>query len=143
MAKVASESGISFDPRVVEILKRCYVELEKLAKEQPFQARVKLSTDIKVERGLAPDAGFAESEKAPASEIPAKDHLDVMAAAGQEAQAPSEFRLKLGASLSLEDRLSLLSVRVKRLVPHDSMAAYVPSKNLLMPELGSCDNSRL
>jgi len=143
MAKVASESGVSFDPRVVEILQRRYVELEKLAKEQPFQAPVKLSTDIKVERGLAPDAGFAESEKAPASEIPAKDHLDVMAAAGQEAQALSEFGLKLGASLSLEDRLSLLSVRVKRLVPHDSMAVYVLRNKVLMPEFVSGDNFRL
>ncbi len=55
MAKVASEAGVSFDPRVVGILQRRYVELEKLAKDQPFQAPVKLSTDIKVERGLAPD----------------------------------------------------------------------------------------
>src|ERR1700730_7804140 len=62
MAKVASEAGISFDPRVVEILQRRYVELETLATEQPFQPPPKLSTDIKVERGLAPDAGFAESE---------------------------------------------------------------------------------
>src|SRR5258706_9846988 len=143
MAKVASESGISFDPRVVEILQRRYVELEKLAKEQPFQAPVKLSTDIKVERGLAPDAGFAESEKAPASEMPAKDHLDVMAAAGQEAQALSEFGLKLGASLSLEDTLSLLSVRVKRLVPHDSMAVYVLRNKVLIPEFVSGENFRL
>src|SRR6202030_3256918 len=70
MAKVASESGISFDPRVVEILQRRYVELERLAKEQPLQAPVKLSTDIKVERGLAPDAGFAEAEKPMVGEIP-------------------------------------------------------------------------
>ena len=68
MAKVVSEAGISFDPRVVGILERRYVELEKLAKEQPFQAPPKLSTDIKVERGLAPDAGFAEPEKPVAHE---------------------------------------------------------------------------
>src|SRR5579872_7287880 len=59
MAKVASEAGTSFDPKVVAILQRRYVELEKLATEQPMQAPPKLSTDIKVERGAAPDAGFA------------------------------------------------------------------------------------
>src|SRR6202162_3748331 len=55
MAKVASEAGISFDPRVVEILRRRYVELEKLATEQPFQAPPKLSTHIKGEGGVGTD----------------------------------------------------------------------------------------
>jgi len=143
MAKVASEAGISFDPRVVEILQRRYVELEKLAREQPFEAPPKLSTDIKVERGLAPDAGFAESEKPAAEERPAQGHLDVMAAAGQEAQTLSDFRHKLGAALSLEDTLSLLAVRVKHLVPHDSMAVYVLRNKVLIPEFVSGDNFRL
>src|SRR5271169_6207199 len=61
MAKVASEAGVSFDPRVVAILRRRYVELEKMASAEPLQAPPKLSTDIKVERGSAPAAGFAES----------------------------------------------------------------------------------
>src|SRR3984885_7295633 len=47
MARVSAESGMSFDPRVVEILERRYVELEKLANEQPLSAPPKLSTDIK------------------------------------------------------------------------------------------------
>jgi len=143
MAKVASESGISFDPRVVGILQRRYVELEKLAKEQPLQAPVKLSTDIKVERGLAPDAGFAESERVLAHETPAKDYVNVIAAARREGQTLSEFSLKLGAALHLEDTLSLLSVRMKHLVPHDSMAVYVLRNKVLIPEFVSGENFRL
>src|SRR5205807_8278912 len=61
MKQVASEAGTSFDPKIVEVLQRRYIELEQLAREQPLQAPPKLSTDIKVERGLAPAAGFAES----------------------------------------------------------------------------------
>jgi putative nucleotidyltransferase with HDIG domain len=34
MAKVAAEAGTSFDPRIVHILERRYVELEKMAREQ-------------------------------------------------------------------------------------------------------------
>ncbi len=143
MAKVASEAGISFDPRVVGILERRYVELEKLANEQPFQAPPKLSTDIKVERGLAPDAGFAEPEKPVAHETLAKDHLDAMAAARHEAQALSEFGLKVGPSLNLEDSLALLAVRVRKLVPHDSMAVYVVRNKALIPEFVSGENFRL
>ena len=59
MAKVASEAGTSFDPKVVAILQRRYIELEKMATEHPAQAPPKLSVDIKVERGSAPAAGFA------------------------------------------------------------------------------------
>jgi putative nucleotidyltransferase with HDIG domain len=142
MAKVASEAGISFDPRVVEILQRRYVELEKLAKEQPFQAPPKLSTDIKVERGLAPDAGFAESEK-PVVQPSAGERADVLAAAREEGQALAEFGNKVGAALSLEDTLSLLAVRVKHLVAHDSMAVYVVRNKVLVPEFVSGDNFRL
>ncbi len=143
MAKVASEAGISFDPRVVGILQRRYVELEKLAKAQPLQAPPKLSTDIKVERGLAPDAGFAEPEKPVAHGTPARDHGNVMAAARQEAETLSEFGRKLGAALSLEDALSLLAVRVKHLVAHDSMAVYVLRNKVLIPEFVSGENFRL
>ncbi len=144
MAKVASEAGASFDPRVVGILQRRYVELEKLANEQPFQAPPKLSTDIKVERGLAPDAGFAESEKPVAHEPgAAKDYGNVMAAARQGAQTLAEFGAKLGAAFGLEDTFSLLAVRVKRLVPHDSMAVYVVRNKVLIPEFVSGENFRL
>jgi putative nucleotidyltransferase with HDIG domain len=145
MAKVASEASISFDPRVVEILQRRYVELEKLAKEQPFQTPPKLSTDIKVERGLAPAAGFAESEK-PAQKPDAgaaKDYVNVMTEARHEAQALAELGYKLGSALGLEDTLCLLAVRVKHLVPHDSMAVYVLRDEVLIPEFVSGENFRL
>jgi putative nucleotidyltransferase with HDIG domain len=152
MAKVASESGISFDPRVVEILQRRYVELEKLANEQPLQAPPKLSTDVKVERGLAPDAGFAESEQPPArqsaadkskSKSKSEDSSGMTAAARQAAEGLSEFSRQLGSALSMEDTLALLSVRVKRLVPHDSMAVYVLRNKILTPSFVSGDNFRL
>ena len=144
MAKVASEAGSSFDPRVVGILQRRYVELEKFANQQPFQAPPKLSTDIKVERGLAPDAGFAESERPLVNKLePAEDYSTVMAAARQQAKELSGFGLGEGTSLSLDDLLSLLAVRVKKLVPHDSMAVYVLRNEVLTPEFVSGENFRL
>jgi putative methionine-R-sulfoxide reductase with GAF domain len=144
MAKVASESGVSFDPRVVEILERRYVELEKLATEQPLQAPPKLSTDIKVERGLAPAAGFAESEKPVAeSSASAKNFVSTLAEARQAAEALGEFGSTLGSSLRLGDLLALLAVRVKYLLPHDSMAIYVLRNEVLIPEWVSGENFRL
>ncbi len=144
MAKVASESGISFDPRVVSILQRRYVELEKLAKEEPLRAPPKLSTDIKVERGLAPDAGFAEQDESPTGSLEtAQDSMNRIAAAQHEAQALANFSDKLGPALSLEDILSLLSVRVRRLVAYDALAVYVLRNKVLNAEFVSGENFRL
>ena len=58
MAKVVADAGKSFDPKVVAILNRRYIELEKLANQEPLQAPPKLSTDIKVERGLGAGSGI-------------------------------------------------------------------------------------
>ena len=144
MAKVVSESGTSFDPRVVAILNRRYVELEKMATEQPLQAPPKLSTDIKVERGLAPAAGFAESAAPPLSASGhMKDFIAQIGSARQQGQDIIELSQQAGTSLRLEDILSLLSVRLKHLVPYDSMAVYCPKSGVLVPEFVSGENFRL
>lgn len=66
-----------------------------------------------------------------------------MAEAQQEAQRLSEFGMKLGVALSLDDAISLVAVRVKRFVPHDSMAVYVLRNEILVPEFVSGENFRL
>jgi diguanylate cyclase (GGDEF)-like protein/putative nucleotidyltransferase with HDIG domain len=144
MTRVVDEAGKSFDPRVVEILQRRYIELEKLANAQPPKAPAKLSTGVKVERGSAPAAGFAESETVLAHPPEQRrDYLSFIAAARQEAQMLFELSHDLGNSLSVDDTLSMLSVRLKRLVPYDSMAVYVKQDELLIPEYVSGDNFRL
>jgi putative nucleotidyltransferase with HDIG domain len=144
MAKVVSEVGISFDPRVVEVLQRRYVELENLATQQPLQKPPKLSTDIKVERGVAPDAGFAESENRAADTSAVSKYTgELIAAARREVEALAELAGKLEGVLGFVDLISLLAVRVKRYIPHDSMAAYVVREKVLIPEFVSGDNFRL
>ncbi len=143
MAKVVSESGLSFDPRVVEILKVRYIELEKLAHEQPLQTPPKLSTDIKVERGLAPDAGFAESEKVSNPGERAENDRELIAIAQREIETLLQLAQKVEGALSFEDLISLLAVRVKRLIPHDSMAVYTVQEKALAPAFVSGDNFRL
>ncbi|MGA7513182.1 MAG: HD-GYP domain-containing protein, partial [Candidatus Sulfotelmatobacter sp.] len=143
MAKVASEAGSGFDPQVVAILQRRYVEWEKLARLQPSQVPPKLSTDIKVERGLAPAAGFADSAEALPTASPATSTAERLAAACLQAKSLAELAHGLGGSLTLDDALSLLSARLKRLVPHDSMAVYLRQNNLLAAEFVSGENFRL
>jgi putative nucleotidyltransferase with HDIG domain len=150
IAKVVSEAGTSFDPQVVAILRQRYVELEKMASEQPLQAPPKLSTDIKVERGLAPAAGFAESgETPPPTKAAMEDSNERVSAAQWQADEIVGFSMAWGKSagptLSMADIGSLLSVRLTRLVPYDSLALYSLKikSGLLVPEFVSGENFHL
>jgi GAF domain-containing protein len=139
-----ADAGKSFDPKVVAILRRRYIELEKLATEQPLQAPPKLSTEIKVERGSAPDAGFAESaEPSSSASGRAGDFVAEISGARQQGQEIIELARQPGSWLSIEDIFSLLSVRLKHLVKYDSMAVYCLRNGVLNPEFVSGENFRL
>jgi diguanylate cyclase (GGDEF)-like protein/putative nucleotidyltransferase with HDIG domain len=144
MEIVTGESGKSFDPVVVDVLVRRCVELEKMAQSAGGD-KVRLSMDVKVERGLAPATGFAESaEPEPlAGSQPALDPLGSIAAATQEAQMLYELTQDLGNSLSLQEALAFVGVRLKRLIPYDTIAIYIRREEKLHPEYVSGDNLRL
>ena len=141
MKRLEGQAGKSFDPKVVDVLRRRYLELEKLVEKRsqavPWS---KLSTDVKVERGEAPAAGFVATGSKPNQEA---TFLASIAAARQEAQTLFELSQDLGASLSLDETLSVFSVKLKRLVPYDSVAIYVRREDTLVPEYVSGDNFRL
>lgn len=133
MAKVSAESGTSFDSKVVDILTRRYVELEKLAREHPMQAPAKLSTDIKVERGAAPDAGFAESEPSNTTATSTIDYDQLSPAAQHETEQLRKIAQQVGGSFVTEDIFSLLAVRIRHFIPYDSIAVYLIKDKVLMP----------
>ena len=133
MEEVAKLSGKSFDPEVVTILKQRYVELERKATSQN-KPMARLSTDVKMERGDAPDAGFEVSEPAIDRTGKEYDFLDSIGAARQEVQLLFEFTQDLGSSLSLDETLSVVATRLKRLVPYDAIAVYVCREGRLVPE---------
>ena len=129
MEVVAAESGRSFDPRVVEILKRRYVELEGKA-QAGDEGRPRLSMSP-VRRGTSPAAGFQEQPRA--AQPAAGDFLTSIAAARQEVQTLYELSQDLGNSLSLDETLSVFAVRLKRLVPFDSIVIYISRDQKLAP----------
>jgi diguanylate cyclase (GGDEF)-like protein/putative nucleotidyltransferase with HDIG domain len=142
MKWVAEQAGKAYDPQVVALLQRHYRELEEIAKSQPVHPeREKLSTELKIDRGIAPANGFAiESAADRASQT---SFLASIAAARQEVQTLFELSHDLGNSLSLSETLSVLSVRLKRLVPYDSFAAYVLRGDELTPEYVNGEHFRL
>jgi diguanylate cyclase (GGDEF)-like protein/putative nucleotidyltransferase with HDIG domain len=140
MAEVTRGAGAQFDPRVVEVLQRRYVELEGKAKAlcDSSDAR-RLSTDVKVRSGHAPAAGF-ESAKPTARK---DDFLAPIVAARREAQMLLEFSSDLGRSLSLYETLSLVAVRMGKLVPYNAAAIYLIRNDQLIPEYAIGEDFRV
>ncbi len=143
MDKVKEKSGSWFDPQVVDILLKSYVDLERQAQmtEETLVSHG-LSKMVRVERGLAPATGFERSEPTHASGDSA-DFLTSIASARQEAQTMFELSQDLGVSLSLSETLSVLSMRLRRMIPYDSIAVFVNRNGWLLPELVSGDNFRM
>jgi diguanylate cyclase (GGDEF)-like protein/putative nucleotidyltransferase with HDIG domain len=141
MNEVASLSGKSFDPRVVLILKKHYVELERLAQATPQQS-ARLSPDLTVDSGSAPAAGYqgAAAQLGPANEY---DFLCSIAAARQEVQLLFELVQDLGNSLSLDETLSVVAARLKKIVPYDAIAIYVRLDRKLIPRYVNGEDFRL
>jgi len=143
MQRISGESGKSFDPKVVEVLRKRYRNLENLALAKSAEdGNMALPSEIKITRGPAPAAGF---ENAAVSDSPGREttFLSSIAAARQEAQALFELSQDLGASLSLSETLSVFSVKLKPMVPYDAIAIYIQRGDELIPEYVNGDNYRL
>jgi len=143
MAKVREMAGSWFDPRVVEILESRYVDLERMAQmSEDTGASLGLSKMLRVERGLAPATGFERTEPTHGG-MDSTDFLTSIASARQEAQTMFELSQDLGVSLSLSETLSVLSMRLRRMIPYDSIAVFVNRNGWLLPELVSGENFRM
>ena len=143
MQRLAAESGKSFDPKVVDVLKRRYRTLENLALANSARGgSLGLPPEQKMTQGPAPAAGY---ENAAVLDAPGREatFLSSIAAARQEAQSLFELSQDLGASLSLGETLSVFSVKLKPMVPYDAIAIYILRDDILMPEYVNGDNYRL
>ncbi len=148
MARLVEESGKSFDPQVVKVLERKYVELEQLVHQRTDSlGKQRLSTEVEVkepgtttEPTIKPAAGFEAQGRRQSQE---RSFLGSIAAARQEAQTLFELSQDLGASLSLGETLSVFAVKLRRAMPYDAIAIYVRHGDELVPEYVNGDNFRL
>jgi len=128
MAHVARESGKAFDPRVVAALQARYIELEHLARSQKSEERPKLSLDVRVERGAAPDAGFAASGEPSSESRSGLNLIDVLT--------------RTEEPLTLDETLSAAALRLRHVVPFDALAVFAMQGDFLVPRFTMGENVR-
>lgn len=145
LAMIAQDAGRSFDPEIVRILAENYLELEEMARLR-LPARTRLSTEVRVERGLGPAAGYEREnqETRPIGEARGPfDLLQSVASARQEVESLVELSEDLASSLSLSEKLGMMAERLERIVPYDSMALYAVRDGKLVCQFVTGANSRL
>jgi len=125
MSLIVSESGKSFDPRVVEVLVRRCDELQRLARENMPADSIVLSTGAAVDRGCGPDAGYATGSEERAEHM-APDRF------GHEAALLSALAGQIaGCTGSLVDDLAAIALALGKLIPFRTLALYERRGNLL------------
>jgi len=133
VTKLQEQAGKAFDPNIVAILRRRFNELEGMVQRKALvEPAPNVPTEI-MTRGQEPEAGLAVWD-APAATRQERDILDLISSARQEAQALFDLSRDLGASLSLSETLSVLSVKLNHLIPHDAIAVFVLRGEKLIPE---------
>ncbi|HLX42470.1 MAG TPA: HD domain-containing phosphohydrolase [Bryobacteraceae bacterium] len=136
---IRDEAGKSFDARVVEVLSRRYVELEKMASVVAKAEKAKLSTDLKIERGAAPAAGF-EAHKASQDLVNFQKSIT-------ETESRSRVLNELTQSLeACKDRAEVFETAreaLRGLIPYELMALYAREGEHLIPEYLDGEDYRL
>ncbi|HYZ83721.1 MAG TPA: HD domain-containing phosphohydrolase [Bryobacteraceae bacterium] len=146
MSKVESESGRSFDPVVIEILKRRYRELERIAQGQ-HGIGLKLSTSLRISAGDAPAAGFEEQAK-PAAQANGSTAVqstltESVARARNDLSQVFSDSASSSSTLTLSERLAVFAVKLKQVIPFDAFVVYSLRDERLLPTYVTGDNYKL
>ena len=141
MEMVELESGKAFDPKIVKLLGARYKTLEARAKAESSGSASRIS-NVKVERGAAPATGLAASNVNPLI-VPDVPFTLAIANARREVQLLVEITNDLGNSLSLDETLALLAVRLGKMIPHDAAVIYIRQENVLVPQYVKGESFRL
>jgi diguanylate cyclase (GGDEF)-like protein/putative nucleotidyltransferase with HDIG domain len=144
MEKVVAESGKSFDPRVVEVLRRRHAELESVVRSIP-PAASHFSLTPKCSTGGAPGAGYEIERWDPDTGEPKEQRTDLRI---EDARREFQNLLDLmrqndGGGLSREEVFSLSAALLRDLAPHHTLAFYACRNQVLIPEYVSGEESRL
>ena len=129
LAYLKSKAGVQFDPEVVRLLEEHYPELEERA-HQEIEEMMPLDTNLIIERGAAPSAGFEQEHVALESGSPILQFKSprLAASSDQRVKAIAELKEALAASRSLRGASRAVAEILGSLIPFDCFAVYLRSE---------------
>jgi putative nucleotidyltransferase with HDIG domain len=140
-----SESGKSYDPKVVEILVRRYKELDALSRNT--ERIEKLPVGVRVERGDAPAAGFEKTAETATRDLEALDRAVEGTVARSESERPNaegaltDFITFASQCGSPDALLAGLKAALPGILPYDAMVIYRRRGHTLFPWSADGDGS--
>jgi diguanylate cyclase (GGDEF)-like protein/putative nucleotidyltransferase with HDIG domain len=134
--RICAEGGISFDPAVVAVLKRRYLELEAaLRRQSPAADTAGTDRDVATEILNLLTHTAADSMAAGDGEKP--EFLNTIAAARHEAHMLLELTHQLGNSLHLEKTFPSFAAGLKQLMSFDALVIYELKEGVMKPRYSS------
>jgi putative methionine-R-sulfoxide reductase with GAF domain len=131
---VQRDANKAFDPRVVEVLARRYVELERMTKKHGGGIeKAKLSVDLKIERGAAPAAGF-ETVASNGSQRDLVNFHNSLAGNEQQTKLLEELGNELETSGDRAQVFGVFQRILAELIPYDAVVFYGVRDERLVPE---------
>jgi putative nucleotidyltransferase with HDIG domain len=135
---VESEAGKSFDPQVVEVLAKRYVELERMARASAGPGKMKLSTGVKIERGQAPAAGFEAT-----ANLDLVNFQRSLAAEENQSRQLAEMPAELDLCADPEGVFAILRSALREIVAYEAMVVYIRRGERLIAESVDGEDYRL
>lgn len=113
-------SGSSFDPKVVDLFIKHVTEFDQLINAQDIQEQVP-SENIDLLTKARPDAGLASDVLG----VPDNTGFRSITEAQREVFALHEIAQTIGSSLNMHDTVTLISNKLRAIVPFDSCIIYI------------------
>ena len=128
---VRSESGNGFDPKVVEVLIRRHIELERMAHSEPNM--IKLPTHAKIARGT-PAVGFEKTAQPEATKTSGLPKLGRALNGSQTTLSVTDLAGLIEKCPEREAVFAVLRSSLREVVPYDDMVVYLRRGDRLFPE---------
>jgi diguanylate cyclase (GGDEF)-like protein/putative nucleotidyltransferase with HDIG domain len=138
MDRVSRDEGRSFDPQVVSVLRRRYIELERMA-----WGEVNNQTGVDSLDTPANDLGKLSARLNAESKSTPNAILDPIVSARQETQRLQTLAAALTHSLGASEVTAAIHEHVKHMIAHDTLAIYIVRENKLEPIEIVGENSHL
>lgn len=135
-------AGRSYDPLVVGLLRAHYREWERMA-NAASAGRTKSTGELRVERGTVPPGRTPSRLDRNPERKEGTQFLSSIGAARHEAQVLFELTQDMGSSLALDEMLSVVALRLKKLIPYDTFAVYLKQHMCLQSAFVIGDDFRL